>query len=169
MYVRWATCDSFYINIQWCLVNYILIYIFGFQFFQVRAHMYQARSLIGSDASGLSDPFARVIIGEYCKTTQVNLRWELCILCWCKVRPLHFLPLKTHFSLLVTLQVIDETLSPTWDELLVFEEVLVYGRREDIKTNPPTVIIEIYDQDKVYTTTQHYLDLCLLTHFFNYE
>ena len=33
--------------------------------------MYQARSLIGSDASGLSDPFARVIIGEYCKTTQV--------------------------------------------------------------------------------------------------
>ena len=44
---------------------------------------------------------------------------------------------------------IDETLSPTWDELLVFEEVLVYGRREDIKANPPTVIIEIYDQDKV--------------------
>ena len=34
--------------------------------------MYQARSLIGSDASGLSDPFARVICGEYCKTTQVS-------------------------------------------------------------------------------------------------
>ena len=47
------------------------------------------------------------------------------------------------------LQVIDETLSPTWDELLIFEEVLVYGRREDIKANPPMVIIEIYDQDKV--------------------
>ena len=47
------------------------------------------------------------------------------------------------------MQVIDETLSPTWDELLVFEEVLVYGRREDIKANPPSVIIEIYDQDKV--------------------
>ena len=62
--------------------------------------MYQARSLIGSDASGLSDPFARVIIGEYCKTTQVNLRWEL--LCSCKARPLHFLPLKTHFSFPVT-------------------------------------------------------------------
>ena len=51
----------------------------------------------------------------------------------------------------VFLKVIDETLSPTWDELLVFEEVLVYGRREDIKANPPTVIIEIYDQDKVST------------------
>ena len=46
-------------------------------------------------------------------------------------------------------QVIDETLSPTWDELLVFDEILVYGRREDIKANPPVVIIEIYDQDKV--------------------
>ena len=44
---------------------------------------------------------------------------------------------------------IDETLSPTWDELLIFEEILVYGRREDIKTNPPIVLIEVYDQDKV--------------------
>lgn len=52
------------------------------------------------------------------------------------------------------LQVIDETLSPTWDELLVFEEVLVYGRREDIKANPPSVIIEIYDQDKVFFEVQ---------------
>jgi len=38
--------------------------------------MYQARSLIGSDASGLSDPFARVVCGEYCKTTQVRPREE---------------------------------------------------------------------------------------------
>lgn len=29
--------------------------------FILRAHMYQARSLIASDASGLSDPFAQVI------------------------------------------------------------------------------------------------------------
>ncbi|XP_073975608.1 otoferlin-like isoform X1 [Rhodnius prolixus] len=83
--------------------------------FQLRAYMYQARSLIGSDASGLSDPFARVIVGEYCQTTQV----------------------------------IDETLSPTWDELLVFDEILVYGTKEDIKNDPPTIIIEIFDQDKV--------------------
>ena len=31
--------------------------------FQLRAHIFQARNLIGSDDSGLSDPFARVIIG----------------------------------------------------------------------------------------------------------
>ncbi|XP_030765645.1 otoferlin-like isoform X2 [Sitophilus oryzae] len=83
--------------------------------FQLRAHIYQARSLIGSDASGLSDPFARIIAGEFCKTTQV----------------------------------IDETLSPTWDELLVFEEVLLFGSSEEIKKDPLSIIIEIFDQDKV--------------------
>lgn len=85
------------------------------QVFQLRAHIYQARSLIGSDASGLSDPFARVVAGEFIKTTQV----------------------------------IDETLSPTWDELLVFEEILIYGTAEDIQQEPPAIIIEIFDQDKV--------------------
>lgn len=44
---------------------------------------------------------------------------------------------------------IEETLSPTWDELLVFEEVLVFGAKEEIKKDPPTIVIEIYDQDKV--------------------
>lgn len=46
-------------------------------------------------------------------------------------------------------QVIEETLSPTWDELLVFEDVLVYGAKDEIQRDPPTVVIEIYDQDKV--------------------
>ncbi|XP_037920162.1 otoferlin-like isoform X1 [Hermetia illucens] len=83
--------------------------------FQLRAHIYQARSLIGSDASGLSDPYAIVFITEYAKSTQV----------------------------------IEETLSPTWDELLVFDEILVYGAKDQIKKDPPTITIEIYDQDKV--------------------
>lgn len=48
-----------------------------------------------------------------------------------------------------TTQVIEETLSPTWDELLVFDDILVYGTRDEIKKDPPTIIIEIYDQDKV--------------------
>lgn len=33
--------------------------------------MYQARSLIGSDASGLSDPYAQIIFGENSTKTQV--------------------------------------------------------------------------------------------------
>ena len=86
-----------------------------FQFFQLRAHIYQARSLIGLDNSGLSDPFARIFVGESSRTTQV----------------------------------IDETLSPTWDELLLVDRLLVYGRKEDIKRRPPQVTVEIYDYDKV--------------------
>lgn len=81
----------------------------------MRAYVYQARSLIGSDSSGLSDPFARIVIGESTGTTQV----------------------------------IDETLSPTWDELLVFDDILLYSTIERIKADPPTIVIEIFDQDKV--------------------
>jgi len=35
--------------------------------------MYQARSLIGSDASGLSDPYAQIIFGENSTKTQVHI------------------------------------------------------------------------------------------------
>ncbi|XP_065062327.1 otoferlin-like isoform X2 [Rhopilema esculentum] len=44
------------------------------QKFMLRAHIYQARSLIGSDASGLSDAFARVIFGQMAADTRVI--WE---------------------------------------------------------------------------------------------
>ena len=68
---KWFISPAFLNTIFLGMKKPNIIIILYFQFFQVRAHMYQARSLIGSDASGLSDPFARVIIGEYCKTTQV--------------------------------------------------------------------------------------------------
>ena len=42
-------------------------------------------------------------------------------------------------------------MSPTWDESMVFEEILVYGRREDIEATPPIIIVETYDQDKVWS------------------
>lgn len=31
----------------------------------------------------------------------------------------------------------------------MFEDVLVYGAKEEIQRDPPTIVIEIYDQDKV--------------------
>ncbi|CAN8025600.1 unnamed protein product, partial [Ixodes persulcatus] len=97
------------------LVILFFLFISEKSVFQLRAHMYQARSLIGSDSSGLSDPFARVVFGDQSQTTMV----------------------------------IDETLSPTWDEMLLFPEVTVYGKKDDIKEDPPVVVIEIFDQDKV--------------------
>jgi len=45
--------------------------------------------------------------------------------------------------------VIDETLSPTWDELLVVNDVILYGTKDDIKNRPPPIVVEIFDQDKV--------------------
>ena len=44
---------------------------------------------------------------------------------------------------------IDETLSPTWDELLLIDDVTVYGSPEAIRREPPTVVIEVFDQDKM--------------------
>lgn len=94
------------------MIKSILVF---FQTFQLRAYVYQARSLIGSDASGLSDPFARVIAGEYCRTTRV----------------------------------IDETLSPTWDQTLVCDDITLFGSLDQIKDDPFTITIEIFDQDQV--------------------
>ena len=81
--------------------------------------MYQARSLIGSDASGLSDPFARIVFNDQSVITQV----------------------------------IEETLSPTWDEMLIINEVEMFGLMQEIANTPPTIIIELFDQDKV--VSQH--------------
>ncbi|XP_038056596.1 otoferlin-like isoform X3 [Patiria miniata] len=81
--------------------------------FMLRCHIYQARSLIGSDSSGLSDPFARVIFGSESRSTRV----------------------------------IEETLSPTWNEVLIFDQVTIYGKHKDLKKNPPFICVEIFDID----------------------
>ena len=44
---------------------------------------------------------------------------------------------------------IDETLSPTWDELLLFDDTVIYGTLDYLVKEPPTIVIEIFDQDKV--------------------
>jgi len=96
------------------------------QTFQLRAHMYQARGLIGSDESGLSDPFARVVFVDQSQCTQV----------------------------------IEETLSPTWDEMLIFNAVIIPGTLNSIRSTPPTVVVEVFDQDRGVQHTSLYI-----THF----
>ncbi|EHH65389.1 hypothetical protein EGM_02138, partial [Macaca fascicularis] len=85
-----------------------------FSYFQLRAHLYQARGVLAADDSGLSDPFARVLISTQCQTTRV----------------------------------LEQTLSPLWDELLVFEQLIVDGRREHLQEEPPLVIINVFDHNK---------------------
>jgi hypothetical protein len=69
--------------------------------------------LIGSDASGLSDAFGRVIFTHLVSDTRVI--WE--------------------------------TRSPTWDQTLDFQEVVLWGDVNEIAVNPPTIVIEIFDKD----------------------
>uniref|UniRef100_A0A8C1TQQ9 Otoferlin n=1 Tax=Cyprinus carpio TaxID=7962 RepID=A0A8C1TQQ9_CYPCA len=85
------------------------------QVFQLRAHMYQARSLFAADNSGLSDPFARVFFSTHSQVTEV----------------------------------LSETLCPTWDQLLVFDNVELYGEAGELRDDPPIIVIELYDQDTV--------------------
>nr|XP_010946825.1 otoferlin isoform X3 [Camelus bactrianus] len=83
------------------------------QAFQLRAHMYQARSLFAADSSGLSDPFARVFFINQSQCTEV----------------------------------LNETLCPTWDQMLVFDNLELYGEAHELRDDPPIIVIEIYDQD----------------------
>ncbi|XP_076013626.1 otoferlin-like [Genypterus blacodes] len=85
------------------------------QIFQLRVHMYQARSLFAADSTGLSDPFARVFFSTQSQVTEV----------------------------------LAETLCPTWDQLLVIENVELFGEATELRDDPPIVVIEIYDQDTV--------------------
>uniref|UniRef100_A0A671FQ71 C2 domain-containing protein n=1 Tax=Rhinolophus ferrumequinum TaxID=59479 RepID=A0A671FQ71_RHIFE len=85
-----------------------------FSYFQLRAHLYQARGVLAADDSGLSDPFARVIISTQCQMTRV----------------------------------LEQTLSPLWDELLVFDQLIVDGRREHLQQEPPLVVVNVFDHNK---------------------
>lgn len=45
-------------------------------------------------------------------------------------------------------QVIEATLSPTWDEMIEMTDITMYGKAEDFRNDPPMVIVEIFDQDQ---------------------
>lgn len=82
--------------------------------YQLRAYIYQARSLLSADMdTSLSDPYANVIFSTHSMKTEI----------------------------------ISKTLSPTWDQTLIFESVEIHGNHEELATNPPQVTIEIFDYD----------------------
>lgn len=81
--------------------------------FQLRCHMYQARGLIAADATGLSDPFARV----------------------------------TFISHSLNTNIIQQTLSPSWDQCLQMSRIMLGGDLHFIEKEPPRIVIEVYDDD----------------------
>ncbi|XP_068404315.1 myoferlin isoform X1 [Eschrichtius robustus] len=48
-----------------------------------------------------------------------------------------------------TTEIIHSTLNPTWDQTIIFDEIEVYGEPQTVLQNPPKVVIELFDNDKV--------------------
>ena len=46
-------------------------------------------------------------------------------------------------------KILNETLCPTWDQTLVFEEVEFYGNPTMLAESPPIVVVELFDYDTV--------------------
>ncbi|XP_071016401.1 fer-1-like protein 4 [Oncorhynchus clarkii lewisi] len=83
------------------------------RYFQLRAHIYQARGIVAADDNGLSDPFTKVVFSTQCQVSRV----------------------------------MEETLSPTWCELLLFDQILMEGSKDQLRDDPPIIIINVYDYD----------------------
>lgn len=43
----------------------------------------------------------------------------------------------------------ENTLSPTWCELLLYEQILMEGSKDDFRDDPPVVIVNIYNYSKL--------------------
>uniref|UniRef100_A0A8V5GG54 Uncharacterized protein n=1 Tax=Melopsittacus undulatus TaxID=13146 RepID=A0A8V5GG54_MELUD len=48
-----------------------------------------------------------------------------------------------------TTKIISQTLSPTWNQMLLFNSIVLHGNREEIAQFPPEIVIELYDDDAV--------------------
>lgn len=44
-------------------------------------------------------------------------------------------------------QILNQTLSPTWCELLLFDRILIEGTKEALRDDPPIIIINLFDHD----------------------
>ena len=48
-----------------------------------------------------------------------------------------------------TTEVLEKTLCPTWDQTLIFENIGIHGSVQSVLDNPPNILLEIFDSDKV--------------------
>uniref|UniRef100_A0A672NK66 Myoferlin n=1 Tax=Sinocyclocheilus grahami TaxID=75366 RepID=A0A672NK66_SINGR len=48
-----------------------------------------------------------------------------------------------------TTEIVKSSLNPTWDQTLIFDDIEIYGDTQTIAHNPPSVVLEVYDNDQV--------------------
>ncbi|XP_015759469.1 PREDICTED: dysferlin-like [Acropora digitifera] len=46
-------------------------------------------------------------------------------------------------------EVLTQTLCPTWDQTLIFDEIEIHECVENVAKNPPSVVVELFDRDSV--------------------
>nr|XP_009914814.1 PREDICTED: fer-1-like protein 4 isoform X5 [Haliaeetus albicilla] len=47
-----------------------------------------------------------------------------------------------------TTRMLEETLSPMWNELLLFDQLIIDGKKEELKTDTPIIIINLFSHNK---------------------
>ncbi|XP_019498975.1 PREDICTED: fer-1-like protein 6 [Hipposideros armiger] len=55
----------------------------------------------------------------------------------------------TFLSHCQTTKVISQTLSPTWNQMLLFNDLVLHGDPKELAESPPLVVVELYDSDAV--------------------
>uniref|UniRef100_A0A8D2JGR3 Fer-1 like family member 6 n=1 Tax=Sciurus vulgaris TaxID=55149 RepID=A0A8D2JGR3_SCIVU len=55
----------------------------------------------------------------------------------------------TFLSHCQTTKIISQTLSPTWNQTLLFNGLVMHGEEQEIVASPPLVVVELYDSDAV--------------------
>ncbi|XP_006879370.1 PREDICTED: fer-1-like protein 6 [Elephantulus edwardii] len=55
----------------------------------------------------------------------------------------------TFLSHCQTTKVISQTLSPTWNQMLLFNDLVLHGDQKELLESPPLVVVELYDSDAV--------------------
>ena len=46
-------------------------------------------------------------------------------------------------------EVLTQTLCPTWDQTLIFDDIEIHECVENVAENPPSVVVELFDRDSV--------------------
>ncbi|XP_062935780.1 fer-1-like protein 6 [Cynocephalus volans] len=55
----------------------------------------------------------------------------------------------TFLSHCQTTKIISQTLSPTWNQMLLFNDLVLHGDEKELLESPPSVVVELYDSDAV--------------------
>lgn len=78
---------------------------------------------------------------------------HVCLYCkYCLSDLLFFTDPYVHVSFLhvsKTTEIVKSSLNPTWDQTLIFDDIEIYGDPQTIAHNPPSVVLEVYDNDQV--------------------